>query len=187
MAQPAGFMAQDNRTDMGIPVFWTSASSDPPWNFKIWLDQFMLVVTVKENVNPAIILKDPEEVVDEPMPRTETPGEAESAQAVTEREATDRLRRDKVILENQERRERGPKVGHNVFYNEVQKRLLSRLFLALGTEGKKKSVQKNPHAEVSKLEFREMVTLAKASFVKTQNITYERYRLFTRAQKPGET
>ena len=67
------------------------------------------------------------------MPRPETPGEAESAQAVTDREARDRLRRDKVILENQERRERGPKVGHNVFYNEVQKRLMSRLLLALGT------------------------------------------------------
>ena len=102
MAQPAGFMTQDNRTDMGIPVFWTSASSDPPWNFKIWLDQFTLAVTVKENVNPEIILEEPKEVVDEPMPRPETPGEAETALAVTDRELRDRLRRDKVILKNQE-------------------------------------------------------------------------------------
>ena len=106
MAQPAGFMAQNNRTDMGIPVFWTSASSDPPWNFKVLLDQIMLAVTVKENVNPEIKLEDPKEVVDEPMPRPETPGVAENAQAVTDREARDRLRRDKEILENQERRER---------------------------------------------------------------------------------
>ena len=108
-------------------------------------------------------------------------------QAVTDREARDRLRRDKIILENQERRERGPKVGHNEFYNEVQKRLTSRLFLALGTEGKKKSVQKKPHIEISKLEFRDMVRLAKVSFEKTKNITYERYRLFTRTQESGET
>ena len=74
-----------------------------------------------------------------------------------------------------------------MFYNGVQKRLTFRLFLALGTEGKKKFVQKNPHAEVSKLEFREMVALAKASFEKTRNITYERYRLFIRAQETGET
>ena len=187
MAQPAGFMAQDNRTNMGIPVFWTTASSDPPWNFKIWLDQFMLAVLVKENVNPEIILEDPKEMIDEPMPRPETPGEAETAQAARDRENRDRLRRDKVILENEERKERGPKVGHNVFYNEVQKRLTSRLFLALGTEMKKKFLQKNPHEEVSKLEFREMVELAKASFEKAKNITYERYRLFTRAQEPGES
>ena len=92
-----------------------------------------------------------------------------------------------MILENEERRERRPKVGHNVFYNEVQKRLTSRLFLALGTEGEKKFKQKNPHAQVSKLEFREMVAMAKASFEKTRNITYEQYRLFTRAQEPGES
>ena len=164
MAQPAGFMAQDNRTDMGSPVFWTSASSDQPWNFKIWLDQFMLAVTVKESVNPEILLEEPKEVIDEPMPRPETPGENETAQAVTDREARDRLRSDRVILENEERRERGLKVGHNLFYNEVQKRLTCRLILALGTEGKKKFVQKNAHIEISKFEFRDMVRLAKVSF-----------------------
>ena len=46
----------------------------------------MLAVTVKENVNPEIILEEPKEVVDELMPRPETPGETEIAQAVTERE-----------------------------------------------------------------------------------------------------
>ena len=72
-----------------------------------------------------------------------------------------------------------------MFYNEVRKRLKSRLFLALGTEGKK-IVQINPHIEISKLEFRDMVRLAKVSFEKTKNITYERYRLFSRAQESGE-
>ena len=114
MAQPVGFLAQDNRTDMGISVFWTSASSDLPWNFKIWLDQFILGVTVKENVNPEIILEEPKEVVDEPMPCPETPRETETAQAVADRENRDRLRRDKVIQENEERRERGPKVGRKM-------------------------------------------------------------------------
>ena len=186
MAQPAGFMGQENRADMVIPVFWTSASSDAPWNFKIWLDQFMLAVMVKENVNPEILLEEPKEVIDELTPLPATPGTTEDAQAVADREARDRLARDKVILENQERRKRGPKVGHNVFYNEVQRRLTSRLFLVLGTEGRKKFEQKNPHIETSKLEFRNMVRLAKISFEKTKNIMYERYRLFTGAQESGE-
>ena len=95
--------------------------------------------------------------------------------------------RDKVVLENEERRERGPKVGHNVLYKEVQKRLASRLILALGTEGKKSFVQKNPHTEFSKLEFREVVTLAKTSFEKTISITYEMYKLFTRTQYAGNS
>ena len=69
---------------------------------------------------------------------------------------------------------------HNVFYHEVGKRLTSRLFLALGTEDKKKSVQKNSHTEISKLGFRDIVRLAKISSEKTKCITYERYKLFTR-------
>ena len=187
MAQPAGFMSQDNRTDMGIPVFWTTAHSDPSWNFKIWLDHFLLAVTVKENVNPEILLEDPKPVLEEPVPRPETPMENEDAHAVTDREARDRLARDRVLLENEERRARGPKVGHNVYYHEEQKRLASRLFLALGSEGKEKFVQKNPHTEVSKLEFGEMVELPKISFEKTQGVTYERYKLFNRSHEAGET
>ena len=50
-----------------------------------------------------------------------------------------------------------------------------------------KLVQKNPHTEFSKLEFREMVTLAKTSFEKTISITYEMYQLFTRTQDAGNS
>ena len=187
MAKPAGFLSQDNRTDMGIPVFWTTANSDPPWNFRIWLDPFFLAVTVKESVDPELLLQEPKEVLLEQLPRPEPPREHENAQAIADREARDQLARDKINLENEERRARGPKVGHNVYYNEVHKRVASRLFLALGREGKKKFVQKNPHVEVSKLEFREMVALAKVSFDKSQSVTYERYKLFNRSQETGET
>ena len=40
--------------------------------------------------------------------------------------------------------------------------------------------------EVSKLEFREMVRLAKTSFEKTQSVTYDRYKLFNRSQETGK-
>ena len=134
---------------MEIPVFWTTANSDPPWNCKIWLDQFLLAVTVKESVNLELLLKEPREILFEPLPWPETPRGKENAQAIAEREARDKLARDKILLENEERRARGPKDGHKVYYNEVQ-RVACRLFLALGTEGKKKFVQKNPHVQVSK-------------------------------------
>ena len=101
-------------------MFWTWANSDPPWNFKIWLDQFLLAVTVKENVNPEVLLEDPKPNVEEPMPRPETPRQNKSEQATADREAMDKSLRDKVVLENEEGRERGPKVEHSVFYNKVQ-------------------------------------------------------------------
>ena len=94
MAQPAGFLSQDNRTDMGIPVFWTTANSDPPWNFKVWFDQFLMTVKVKENVNPYVILEDPKPVLEEPEPRPETPRDGQNTAATADREARDRLLRD---------------------------------------------------------------------------------------------
>ena len=45
----------------------------------------MLAVTVKENVNPEIMLEDPKEVIEEPMPRPETPAGTETAEERTER------------------------------------------------------------------------------------------------------
>ena len=57
MAQPVGFLAKDERADMGIPVFCTTANSDPPGSFKIWFDQFLMAVTVKEKVNPETFLE----------------------------------------------------------------------------------------------------------------------------------
>ena len=102
------------------------ANSDPPRNFKNLLDQFLLAVTVKENVDPEVLLEDPKPVLKEPVPRPETPRENEDVQAVTDRKARDRLARDRVLLENEKRRARGPNVGHNVYYHEVQKRVASR-------------------------------------------------------------
>ena len=187
MAQPAGFAAQDNWTDMGIPVFWASANLEPPWQIKIWFEQFLMAVTVKENVNPEIILEEPKDILEEPPPRPETPREGENEDATAARSLRDKLARDRVLLENEERRTRGPRVGHNVFYNEVQKKLVSRLFLSLGTEGKKQFLQKNPHVKISKMSFREITELAEVSFQKVKCVTFERYKLFTRMQESGES
>ena len=115
MAQPSEFLSQDNRADMGIPIFWTTANSDPPWIFKVWLDQFLMAVTAKENVNPEVLLEDPKPVIEEPEPHLETPRTGEDAAATAAQGARDRLLRDRVTAENEERRERGSKVGHNIY------------------------------------------------------------------------
>ena len=88
----------NNRTDMGTPVFWTTASSDPPWNFKIWFDQFVMAVTVKENVDPEELLEDTEPVIEEPASRREIPRTGENVTAVAKGEARERMARDKVQL-----------------------------------------------------------------------------------------
>ena len=134
-------------------------------------------------MNHEVLLKDPKPVIEEPMPRPETPRQNKTEQATTDREARDRSLRDKVLLENEERKERGPKVRHNLFYNKVQKRIASRLFLALGTEGKKRFVKKNSHIEVSKLEFRELVALAKIAFEKTKKYNIRKIQVIRKNRK----
>ena len=174
MAQPEGFAAQDIWTDLEITVFWASANLDPPWQFKIWFEQFLMAVTVKENVNLEVILEAPKDILEEPPPQPKTPREGETEAATTARNLRDKLASDIVVLENEERRARGPRVSHNVFYNEVQKKLVSRFFLSLGTEGKKRFLQKNSHVEISKMSFREITELAEVSFHKVKCVTYER-------------
>ena len=71
-------------------------------------------------------------------------------------------------------------------YNEVQKKLLFRLLLSLGTEGKKRFLQKNPLVENSKMSFKEVSELASTSFQKVKCVTFEKYKLSTRWQEQGE-
>ena len=73
-----------------------------------------------------------------------------------------------MILKNEERRTRGLRVGHKDYYSEVQKKLVSKLFLSISTEGNKRGLQKNHLAEITEISFREMIKLASNSF---QNVT----------------
>ena len=86
---------------------------------------------MEENVNPEIMREDQKEILEERPLRPETPRDGEDATARTARGLRDKLARDRVTLENEERRALGPRVGHNIFYNEEQKMLVSRLFLIL--------------------------------------------------------
>ena len=98
---------------------------------------------MKEKVNQEILLEDATPVLEQPIPRPETLQTNKAAQSVTDREAKDKLAQDRILLENEETRERGRKVGHNVFfYNEVQKRLI---FLVLDTEGKENVLSRKIH------------------------------------------
>ena len=143
MAQPAGFAAQDNRTDMGIPVFWASANLDPPWQFKIWFEQFLMAVTVKENVNPEIILEEPKDILEEPPPRPETPRDGENEDARNARILRDKLAMDRVVLENEERKTRGPRVGQ-FFLQRSTKEIGVQIIFVFGYRGKEEIPTKEP-------------------------------------------
>ena len=103
MAQSAGLSAQDNRSDMGKPVIWASASLDPPRQLKTWLVQFLMAVTVKEKVNLEIMLEDLKEIMEEPRRDQKNLEMGKDANAIAARELRDKLARYSIVLENGER------------------------------------------------------------------------------------
>ena len=74
-----------------------------------------MAVTGKENVNPEIMLEDHKEILEELPPRPETARDKEVTTAGAARDLSDKLARDGVKLENEERRTRGRQVGHNIY------------------------------------------------------------------------
>ena len=79
---------------------------------------------------------------------------------------------------NAERRKKGPRLGMNWLFHEAEARAISRLFFALGNEGRKKLVQAFPHADVNQLLFREFVQNCVYAFKAEVNCTMERFKLY---------
>ena len=61
------------------------------WQFKTWLEQILMAVTIDENVNPEILQEDPKYILEEPPPRPEKPGDGEDATARAARDLRDKL------------------------------------------------------------------------------------------------
>ena len=137
MAQPA-VPVNENRTDLlGIPPFWAKTSVNPSFIWETWVGQFFLAVSLKDNISPGEVLVAPAELVDEPYPKPEAPGIDENAADIAIRNLRIAAANRRIDEYNQERRSKGPRIGHNWCYHEAEARLKSRLFFALRNEGKK--------------------------------------------------
>ena len=69
---------------------------------------------------------------------------------------------------------------------EADKKVRSILYLALGAEGKRVFAQKHPSVKILEV-FKEFFDLLETAFIKTINITFERYKLLSRKQKDRES
>ena len=139
MAQPAVPVKEDRTDLLGIPPFWAKTSVNPPFIWETWLGQFFLAVSLKDNISPGELLVAPAELVDEPYPKPEAPSTDENAADVADRNLRMAAANRRIDEYNQERRRKGPRIGHNWCYHEAEARLKSRLFFALGNEGKNDS------------------------------------------------
>ena len=102
-----------------------------------FVGQFFLAVSLKDIISPGEVLVAPAELVDEPYPKPEAPGIDENAADIDNRNLRVAAANRRIDEYNQERRRRGPRIGHNWYYHEAEARLKFRLFFAPGNEGKK--------------------------------------------------
>ena len=136
MAQPAVPVNEDRTDLLGIPPFWARKSVNPPFIWETWVGQFFLAVSLKDNISPGELQVAPAELVDEPYPKPEAPNADENAAEVANRNLRNEAANRRIDEYNQERRRKGPRIVHNWCYHKAEARLKSRLFLALGNEGK---------------------------------------------------
>ena len=81
-----------------------------------------------------------------------------------------------------ERRRKSPKIGPNTFYHEVDQEVKSRLFFALGTEGKKRFLQDFAHVNLATTSFKDFVKHCTNFFREDKNFIVERMHLYNSSQ-----
>ena len=154
MAQPAVSSSEDRTELLGVPSFWGKPSAEPAYPWEVWIGQFFLAVSLKENCDRNILLTDPAEVHDDPPPRPEQIPNSETAEEADSRTARSEAAIRRTNEANEERRKKGPKLSLNVYFHEADARIKSRLFFALGNEGKKRFLQQHAHTNLSTVKFK---------------------------------
>ena len=61
--------------------------------WETWIDQFFLAVGLQDNINPNDLLDDPADIIDEPPPKPQAPGQGEDAA-----ETSARILRDQAAV-----------------------------------------------------------------------------------------
>ena len=103
---------------------------EPLFSWELWIGQFFIAVSPREHSNASFLLSDPVEVFDDPLPRPERKGEAENPTVEANRIARDLAEISKTNEINDERRNKRPKFGPNVFLRVGPKNQIALILLA---------------------------------------------------------
>ena len=178
MAQPAVPVNEDRTDLLGIPPFWAKPSVNLPFLREPWIGQFFLAVGLKDNINPQELLVESAEVIDDPPPKPEAVGPAEDAGDANARVLRDQAAVRRITELNVERRRKGPRISQNRFCHEAEARLKSRLFFALGNEGKIRFADSYPYTDISVTPFRVFHNACDTLFKVKRDYTVERIKLY---------
>ena len=178
MAQPAVSSSEDRTELIGVLSFWGKPSAEPPYPREVWIGQFFLAVSLKENCEPNILLTELAAVHDDPPPRPEPIPNSETTEEADSRTARNEAALRKTSEANEERRKKGPKIIPNVYYQEADARIKSRLFFALGNEGKKRFLQQHAHVNLNTVKFKFFHDACELLFKCEKNCIIERMQIY---------
>ena len=170
---------RQNRTDLlGIPPYWVKTSINPLFLWESWIGQCFLAAGLEDNINLHDLLVEPTEVIDKPPSRPESVAEDEDAGAANARRQRDQAAIRRITELNVERRRKGPRINQNWFYHEAEARMKSRLFFALGNEGRRRFADSFPHTDIGNIPFREFHIGCETLFKVEREFTVERIKLY---------
>ena len=187
MAQPAVSSSEDRTKLLGVPSFWGKPSAEPLYPWEVWIGQFFLAVSLKENCDPNILLPEPAKVHDDPPPRPEQILNSETAEEADSRTARNEAAIRKTNEANEERTNKGPKISPNVYYHEADARFKSRLFFALGNEGKKRFLQQHAHINLNTVKFKFFHDACEQLFKREKNYIIERMQMYNASHGDKES
>ena len=98
----------------------------------------------------------------------------------------------RIAIQNYNEELRRRRAEDNAKFNglqigDIDKKLKSQLYLALGKEGQKCFSHKNPGKRILDINFAEFWELLKTTFTVSTNLTYERLKFFGRRQTEHES
>ena len=98
----------------------------------------------------------------------------------------------RIAIQNYNEEMRRRKAEDNAKFNglqirDIDRKLKSQLYLALGSKGQKCFSHKNPGKRILDINFAEFWELLKTTFMVATNLTYERFKFFGRREKDNES
>ena len=178
-------MAQSNSNESnvrGIPSFWQNHTVDPSIPWEEWSDLFQLAIIAKENIDIENMLNPSERY--HPLPPTlANPPENESDAQKTSRIERNIREQKRFDDEKMASIKSETKKFNGIRLEEMDKKLRSILYLALGNEGKKTFGQNFTRVKVLQISFKEFWENLSVAFVRKTNITFERHKLLNRKQR----
>ena len=180
-------MAQSNESNLrGLEFFWNNSSNENQHDWERWSKKFQQTIIAKDSV-------DIEDVINPPVrtelvyPMAEPPDPSDDQARRAEKEEHHRIAIQNYTEELRRRRAEDNTKFNGLQIGDIDKKLKSPLYLALGKEGQKCFSHKNPGKRILDISFAEFWELLKTTFTVTTNLTYERFKFFSRRQKEHES